>query len=328
MDFKYQVLALVLALGLDLALADPYSWPHPVKAMGRLIDIYTKKSGVFDKDKKAQLTHSIRLTSNMVTLAILVPWVILTIGKKINFYLYFALYTYLIYTCISLRGMAKEAKKVLRETDKGLDEGRRQVAMIVGRSTDSLSQEEIYKATIESTAESTADGVIAPLFYILLLGSWGPIGGMVYKVVNTMDSMVAYRTAKFINYGRYPAILDDILNFIPARITGFFLLLAGFLLGLDVKKGIRILKRDRKAHLSPNSAYPEAVVAGLLGISLGGGHYYKGVFIDKPTIGDETKKTSRKDVDLTIRLLYLSSFLFLGLGLGISLLIRKLVIGF
>lgn len=196
---------------------------------------------------------------------------------------------------------------VAKATDKGLDEARKRLSYIVGRDTRQLSEESIIKATIETVAENTSDGVIGPLFYIVI---FGPPGGLVYKFINTMDSMLGYMNERYMYLGYFPAKVDDLLNLIPARITGL-LMNIGSLARFDIKNGLRIMKRDNKNHKSPNSGYPESSVAGLLGIQLGGGNYYHGQYVDKPFIGDTVNTINKEQIKYTIEIMYRTELAFL-----------------
>ena len=170
----------------------------------------------------------------------------------------------------------------------------------------SLNKEGIIKAVVETIAENMADGVIAPLFYAGIFGA--PLA-FAYKAVNTLDSMFGYKNDKYIDFGYFPAKLDDVFNYIPARITGILIVIASIILRYDYKNSFKIYKRDRYNHTSPNSAHPEAAMAGALGVQLGGANYYFGKLVEKPTIGDKLKEINIKDVYKTVKVLYLSSFL-------------------
>src|SRR5690606_5663109 len=199
---------------------------------------------------------------------------------------------YLIYTCIAARSLNKEAMKVYYAFDKGIEEARYKLSFIVGRDTQNLAEGEVIRADVETVAENTSDGVIAPLFYIMLLGA---PGGIMYKMVNTMDSMLGYKNEKYKDLGYFPAKIDDAFNFIPARLTGVLMCLSS-ILRFDVRSGIKIMMRDGKRHTSPNAGIPEAAVAGLLNIQLGGNNYYFGKLVEKPTIGDKIRNIERDDI--------------------------------
>ena len=194
---------------------------------------------------------------------------------------------------LATKSLRTESMKVVRALESGtLDDGRKAVSMIVGRDTAQLSEEEVLNAAVETVAENAADGILAPLIWAAVLG---PVGGMCYKAVNTMDSMVGYKNDRYLYFGRTAAKLDDVCNFLPARISGLLMCLAACF-GFDAKGAWRIFRRDRKNHLSPNSAQTEAACAGALGLQLGGAHLYFGKMVEKPTIGDASRSVTRADV--------------------------------
>ena len=209
---------------------------------------------------------------------------------------------------IAVTCMAKEARGVGKALEKGLPEARKQIARIVGRDTQNLSGEEIIKATVETVAENTTDGVISPLFWALLGGPvllWG------FKAANTLDSMVGYMDEKYRDIGWSSAKLDDILNYIPARLTALLMILAAFLTGMDGPNAFRIVRRDHANHKSPNCAWSEAAAAGAMHIQLGGTHEYFGKPVEKPTIGDADRPAEREDIRRANRLLYVTSGLMI-----------------
>lgn len=300
------MLNIFLAVLLDLIIGDPYSFPHPVKLMGNIINLEEKLIRRFFKSKKHLKIAGLFVVVINIFLAFLIPFLLLNMLKD-NKLLYNIISIYLIYTCIAARCLSDEAIKVSNALDMGIEEGRNRLSYIVGRDTKNLNEEEIIKATIETVAENTSDGVIAPLFYIMLLGV---PGGLVYKFVNTMDSMLGYLNEKYIDLGYFPAKIDDLFNLIPARLTAILMNISSF--GrFNTKEGFRIMIRDRKNHKSPNSGYPESSVAGLLGIQLGGSNYYHGMLVEKPTIGDDNSKINKKHIENTIEIIYRSLILFL-----------------
>lgn len=314
------VIMVALAFGLDLLLGDPHSWPHPIKAIGHLIAWLTKKFNqpAFSTSRRKQL--------GVLTWLITVGGAGLIIAgimwlAAINDYLYMAVGTYLCYTCLSARQLAIETEKIMKSLQNNdLQMARHQVGMIVGRDTDSLSAEKVTKAAIETVAENTSDGVIAPLFYLVI---GGPVLGMMYKAINTLDSMIGYRNEKYRAFGEFSAKVDDIANYLPARITWLLLIISSWLLHDDTKEAIAVGERDCEKHLSPNSAFSEAVVAGALHLQLGGPHYYFGQLVRKPYIGnDHLVIAANWHLRRTITMLYMSSVI----GLITFELIRLLVI--
>lgn len=313
-----QILIMVVAgFWLDLLLGDPHSWPHPVKVMGRLIYYLTNKFNhpVYSSHQKRWLG--------------LMTWII-TVGLSgiiIYFILYFCRFnqllyllvgTYFSYTCISTQQLAIEARKIIKLLQKkDLALARQQLAMIVGRDTKNLNREEILKATIETVAENTSDGVIAPLCYLML---GGPTLGIIYKSINTLDSMIGYNNEKYRDFGRFAAKCDDLVNYLPARITWLLLIISGWILQGDVHEAWLVGKRDCKKHLSPNSAFPESVVAGMLHLQLGGPHYYFGKLVNKPYIGDDFQvMVNVNHLKKTITMLYVTAIIALIILAGLRL---------
>ncbi|MBC1548883.1 cobalamin biosynthesis protein [Listeria sp. FSL L7-1434] len=289
---------------LDCLLGDPYSWPHPIKAIGNWIHFLTTVLRKIFHGKGLYFAGGLLFVLTVGATGI-ASWLVLYLSAKIAFWLYGAVFIYLGYTTLAMTCLAKEARKIARTlADGDLAAARVQVGMIVGRDTDKLSAEEISKATIETVAENTADGVIAPLFYLFI---GGPVLALMYKAVNTLDSMVGYKNEKYRAIGFVSAKMDDIANFIPARLSWLFLVIASFILRYDGRAAWVIGLRDRKNHTSPNCAYPEGAVAGALGITLGGTHEYFGETVVKPTIGSGTKPVTQTEISQTIYLLYAAS---------------------
>ncbi|OOM80418.1 adenosylcobinamide-phosphate synthase CbiB [Clostridium sp. BL-8] len=290
---------------LDLIIGDPNNPLHPVRGIGYL----TKRlEMIFRKIFKKQLKLA-GLITWILTIAITfaVTLGISVISKKINIYFGIIVEGILIYFCISSKALVVEGYKVIKFLLKDDIVGaRKQLSFIVGRDTGSLDKEGIIRAVVETIAENMADGVIAPLFYAGIFGA--PLA-FAYKAVNTMDSMFGYKNDEYMEFGYFPAKLDDIFNYIPARITGILIVISAAILRYDYKNSYRIFKRDRYNHTSPNSAHPEAAMAGALGVQLGGANYYFGKLVEKPTIGDKIKEINIDHVSKTSKVLYLSSFI-------------------
>ncbi|MGT2933997.1 adenosylcobinamide-phosphate synthase CbiB [Streptococcus catagoni] len=304
------LIAILLALLLDWTIGDPYSWPHPIKAIGSYINFFLQLK---DKFLFSDYLFGALLWLSTISLSLGLTAGLLWFSSTIHWLFYWLIWIYLAYACLATKSLAHEARKVYEKlTTASLDEARDQVGMIVGRQTSELSEEEITKATIETVAENTSDGVIGPLL-CLFLG--GPLLAIFYKAVNTLDSMVGYKTKKYFKIGYVSAKIDDLVNLIPARLTWLSLLVASYMLELDGVCALRIGIRDRYQHASPNSAFPESVVAGALGIQLGGGHYYHGEFLDKPKIGDNRRKACPEDIKSCLSLLYMSTMIALILGI-------------
>lgn len=296
------IIAIFSAVLLDWLLGDPYSWPHPVKLIGHLISLQLRWQA---KTSRGKYLFGGLLWLVTVGVTAVLTDLLLYLGARLSPVIYWGLWIYLAYTCLSAKCLAFEAQKVYHTLKTGsLEEARHQVSMIVGRDTKELSREEICKATIETVAENTSDGVVGPLL-CLFIG--GPTLAMAYKAINTLDSMVGYKTEKYRQIGFVSAKMDDLANLLPARLTWICLMLASHVLLLDSRAACWIGYRDRYQHASPNSAFSEAVVAGALGIQLGGAHLYHGEWIDKPTIGDANRKPVFEDIQSTIHLLYMST---------------------
>lgn len=297
---------LLIALAIDLLIGDPEFIYHPVEFMGSII----KKQELFIRKKVSKkyykLSGLIISIMNIIISYFLVFNILFILNKNSNNIIYNMLEIYLIYSCIATRQLSKEANKIYKLLlSSSIPEARRKLNYIVGRDTLNLEEEDIIKATVETVAENTSDGVIAPLFYIMILGA---PGGVAYKFINTMDSMLGYKNDRYIDLGKYPALIDDLFNLIPSRLTSICMLMLGGLF-YDFKNGMIITIRDRYNHDSPNSGYPESSVSGLLNIQLGGDAYYNGKRVSKPRIGDDNKNISKDNIKDSIYIMYLSQTL-------------------
>lgn len=291
---------------IDLFLGDPEGWWHPVRAIGRLIELleqFLRKC--FPKTKRGELTAGILLAAAVPAAAWAVSWGILFAAGKLHPALRFVIMCIMSWQILAARSLKTESMKVCRAMEAGdVEAARHAVSMIVGRDTAVLTKEGIIKAAIETVAENTSDGVIAPLCFLLAAG---PVGGFVYKAINTMDSMVGYRNERYLWFGAAAARLDDAANWIPARLTALLMILAAFMLpGFDGRGAWRIWRRDRRCHKSPNSAQGEAACAGALGIRLAGDAWYFGKLQHKPTIGDDSRRVEAGDIRKANRLMYAS----------------------
>ncbi|HDS16265.1 MAG TPA: cobalamin biosynthesis protein CobD [Proteobacteria bacterium] len=302
-------LVLIVAIWADFIFADKiFARFHPVIGIGHLISWLEKILYPTKENHQKELWAGFLLTGIVLALTFAVVWGLIYISRLGGFPVYVTVSCYLLYAGLACGGLAAEAVKVIKALqDQGISEARMALARIVGRQTRQLSEEDIQRAVIETVAENLSDGVIAPLFYFF-------IGGIplvwIYKAINTLDSMVGYKNRRYLYFGRFAARLDDVANFIPARISAMLILLAAFIQGLDWRAGWRILIRDHGAHASPNSAYPEAAMAGVLGLRLGGDNFYHGQLVVKPFIGDDREVVSLLHVRRAIAILYLSSALF------------------
>ncbi len=291
---------------LDIIFGDPYWIPHPIIFIGKSISRLEKLlRGYFDKDRKAKIGGVI-LASVIIAGTYLTTFSILYILRKYSTLLVSGVEIFMIFQILAAKSLAKESRKVYYPLVEGdILKARKFLSYIVGRDTSSLNADEITRATVETVAENSADGIIAPLFYIFIGGA--PLG-MAYKAINTLDSMVGYKNDKYIDFGWASAKIDDLANFVPARLTGILIVLASIVLNVDYKNSFKILLRDRKNHSSPNCAYPEGAVAGALNIQLGGTNIYFGKSVYKPTIGDENRELDFEDINRTIKLMYVASF--------------------
>lgn len=309
-----------LAIGfiLDIIIGDPNNPLHPVRGIGYVASKFEK---IFRSILKKYLKFAGLMTWIFtVALTFMIIFGIVNASKKFNIYFGIILEGILIYFCIASKGLKVEGYKVIKFLlTNDLDGARKQLSFIVGRDTASLDKEGIIKAVIETIAENMADGIIAPLFYGGIFGA--PLA-FAYKAVNTLDSMFGYKNDKYVDFGYFPAKLDDVFNYIPARITGILIVISSAILRYDYKNSFKIYQRDKYNHTSPNSAHPEAAIAGTLGVQLGGSNYYFGKLVEKPTIGDKLKKIDIKDVNKTAKVLYLSSFMGFIIALGF----RELII--
>ena len=311
---KLGIAALIAGYLLDLLLGDPEWLYHPVRLIGKYISFaekHLRKRGGNLRISALILTASTTLLT-MAAVA-LILW-LLKLAGDVPLFIGMAL---LDWMGIAVTCMAKEARGVGRALKLGVGPARKQVARIVGRDTQNLTEEEIIKATVETVAENTTDGVISPILYALIGGPvllWG------YKAVNTLDSMVGYMDEKYRDIGWSSAKLDDVLNYIPARLTALLMAFAAWLTGMDGKNALRIVRRDHANHKSPNSAWSEAAAAGALHIQLGGTHLYFGKPVEKPTIGDEDRPAEEEDIRRVNSLLYVTSFLMILITAAVGLL--------
>lgn len=300
--------AIILGYIIDIVVGDPYWFPHPVRFIGNLISTFEKCIRKFAKTDRALKIGGVFLLVLTVAITGLVMWAILwalSLAGEVYLFVGQVFFSWLI---LSTKCLAYEAKMVYRSFDGGLEAARKRVAYIVGRDTNELTEEEVIKATIETVAENTTDGIISPLIYLLI---GGPVLGMMFKAVSTLDSMVGYKNNKYLYLGWASAKFDDVLNYIPARMTGYIMVLASYICRLDGKSSYKILKRDRRNHKSPNCAWSESAAAGALQIQLGGTHNYFGKSVYKPTIGDDIKHVQKDDILKMNRLMYVTSVLSL-----------------
>ncbi|NCB63016.1 MAG: cobalamin biosynthesis protein CobD [Clostridia bacterium] len=320
MSLTLRLGALLLGFFLDILLGDPHWAPHPVRAIGALISgLERLLRKLFPTPGGGQLAAGFFLVVLTVAIPTALTVALLWLCGQISVWLRFAAETLICYQLLATRALRDESVKVYRALKDGtLDDARRAVAMIVGRDTQRLDEAGVAKAAVETVAENASDGVVAPLIFMALGGA--PLG-MLYKAVNTMDSMVGYKNDKYLYFGRCAAILDDVLNFIPARLAGVLMCAAAGSAGFDGRNAWRIFRRDRKNHKSPNSAHTEAATAGALCIQLAGSSYYFGKLVEKPTIGEALRSVEKEDILRANRLMYATAFLSLILFCGVPLLL-------
>jgi adenosylcobinamide-phosphate synthase len=308
------MIALVIGFILDLIFGDPHWMPHPICLIGNLIAQGEKIIRRFmPKTEKGELAGGILLAILVIAASTAVPWAILWAAGKNHLFLKIGLEALMCYQILSVKALKTESMKVYHElVREDLSGARKMVSMIVGRDTQNLSLEQVTKATVETVAENTSDGTVAPLLFMAIGGA--PLG-FFYKAINTMDSMIGYKNDRYLFFGRFAARLDDAANYIPARISALLMILASFLLKQDGRNAWRIFKRDRYNHASPNSAQTESVCAGALNIQLAGDAYYFGKLYQKKTIGDAVRPIAYGDIPAANRLLYGTAFLTLAVCL-------------
>lgn len=310
--------AIIAGFILDLIFGDPHWLPHPICLIGNLIGFIERNLRPrLEPNKGALLLGGALMVIIVLVISFVVPMAILLAAGMVSPWLAFALETLMCYQIFATKCLRDESMKVYTALhNHDLADARVKLSWIVGRDTQNLDEEEITKGAVETVAENTADGIIAPMFYMFLGGV--PLA-FLYKGINTMDSMVGYKNDKFLYFGRCAAKLDDLANLIPARITGLVMIAAAFLLGLNGPGAWKVFWRDRYNHLSPNSAMTESVTAGALNIQLGGDHFYFGKLVHKDTIGDNIRPVCPEDIKKTNNLLYMTAVLCLLLFSAIYL---------
>lgn len=299
------ILKIWIAYLLDLILGDPYWFPHPVRFIGKYI--------TFIENKIYSLKNK-KVWGGVLAFIVILSTVVLSyyIAKISEFLEIFFLYTTLATKSLGAEGI--KVYKILKSGD--LQKAQKELSYLVSRDTGEMDEVQVVRSTMETIAENSVDGIIAPMFYAFL-GSFILIDGvsmalplaMGYKAVNTLDSMVGYKNDKYIDFGMVSAKVDDFFNFIPARLSGLIIIpIATFLLGMGIKKPLKIFFRDRKNHSSPNSGHPEAVFAGAIGVQFGGKTKYFGKYFEKPTIGDRLKEFQCEDIKKCYKIMFMTSF--------------------
>jgi adenosylcobinamide-phosphate synthase len=307
---KAPMLSIYAAVLLDVFLGDPYWLPHPVRFIGWYIRVFEHWARRVAKAPEALKAAGILLTLSTVILSYGMISVILHLAAGISSILYFIFNIIIMYFCLAAKCLSSEGNKIYNLLMQGdIAAARKQTSMIVGRDTEGLDEKELTRAVIETVSENASDGVIAPLLYMAIGGA--PLA-MAYKAINTLDSMVGYKSEKYLHFGWCSAKLDDLANYLPSRITGGLISLAALLMRLDFINSIKTIKKDSRNHSSPNSGYPEAATAGALGIKLGGTNLYFGKPVYKPTIGDGRRAIEKQDIQRTIMLMIVAYGIALG----------------
>jgi len=306
---------IITAYFLDLIVGDPYWLPHPVRIIGKVIEYLARVLRKNNQNQRAEKIKGIFLTVITVGLSYYIIYFLIYIAGIISPGLKFAFSSFFIFTTLSTKNLGEEAFSVYRALkENNLELARERVSRIVGRDTRDLDENGIVRATVETVAENTVDGIISPLFYAVLGGA--PMA-MAYKAVNTLDSMVGYKNEKYLYFGWFSAKLDDLANYLPARISVLLIPVASLMLRQRGLAALRAIFRDGKKSPSPNAGIPEAGFAGALGIQLGGVNFYQGVEEYRPVLGEKLKRKSSKDILQAIRLSYTVSTLMLLSSLAI-----------
>lgn len=295
---------------LDLIFGDPDNFFHPVKAIGKLISFFDKRLRGRAGPRREKIKGAAAAII-VVGISWMAAYLLLKISSRINFFLEKIIWIYLGYTTLAVKDLRVKAMKVYRSLKVNMTDARKSLADIVGRDTQNLAEKGVITAAVESIAESAADGIVAPLFYLIL---GGPALALAYKAISTLDSMVGYKNDKYLYFGWFSARLDDIANFIPARICGFLTAVSSFILGKGFKSSFRTMLRDGLKHPSPNSGLSEAAFAGSLGIRLGGPSYYQGKLCAKPYLGEEKRAVEPGRIKEALALAFVVSLLMVVLG--------------
>lgn len=317
---NWSLCALVCGFVLDFLLGDPHGLPHPIVGIGKLISALEKLfRRIFPKSPRGERAAGALLWFAVVTISAGIPFALLYVCGKISPWLRLAIESIMCWQVLAAKSLRDESMKVYYVLAAGDLEGARYaVSMIVGRDTERLDAAGIARAAVETVAENTSDGVIAPLLFLAIGGA--PLG-FFYKAVNTMDSMLGYIEPPYRDFGRFAAKADDVANFIPARVSALLMLAAGWLLRLDAKNGLRMFARDRMKHASPNSAQTESVCAGLMGLRLAGDAWYHGVRHEKEYIGDARREIENEDIPRVCRLMYVTAILALAICCAVKFVI-------
>ena len=317
------VIKIWIAYVLDLIFGDPQNIIHPVQVIGKMISSGEKSllEKKYKSDRKYKFFAGMILNITVISLTYGITYLIRRTSE--NSIILTVAEIYLMYTVFSINSLAREGNRVYNILKEGnIERARKDLSYLVSRDTGTMDEKMIIRSTMETISENTVDGIVAPMMYMFLGGL--PLS-MTYKAINTFDSMVGYKNEKYMDFGKFSAKLDDVANFIPARVTGILIVISAMILGYDYKNSLKIFIRDRKNHSSPNSGHAEAGVAGALGVQFGGRVSYFGKEVDKPVIGDKIKDFELEDIKKNIKIMYAASFLslvvFSVISLGICFLI-------
>ena len=311
------VIKIWIAYVLDLIFGDPQNIIHPVQVIGKMISSGEKSllEKKYKSDRKYKFFAGMILNITVISLTYGITYLIRRTSE--NSIILTVAEIYLMYTVFSINSLAREGNRVYNILKEGnIERARKDLSYLVSRDTGTMDEKMIIRSTMETISENTVDGIVAPMMYMFLGGL--PLS-MTYKAINTFDSMVGYKNEKYMDFGKFSAKLDDVANFIPARVTGILIVISAMILGYDYKNSLKIFIRDRKNHSSPNSGHAEAGVAGALGVQFGGRVSYFGKEVDKPVIGDKIKDFELEDIKKNIKIMYAASFLSLVMFSVISL---------
>ena len=303
------VIKIWIAYILDLIFGDPQNIIHPVQIIGKIISLGEKILLKEKSGSRYKFFAGIILNIFVVSITYGLTCLIYKSSKISGVFTLIEIY--LMYTVFSVNSLAREGNRVYNILKEGnIEKARKDLSYLVSRDTETMDEKMIIRSTMETISENTVDGIVAPMFYMFLGGL--PLA-MTYKAINTLDSMVGYKNERYMDFGKFSAKIDDVANFIPARITGFLIVAASMILRYNYKNSLKMFIRDRKNHSSPNSAHAEASVAGALGVQFGGRVSYFGKEADKPTIGDKIKDFELEDIKKNIKIMYITSFLSLAI---------------
>ena len=317
-----RIASIFIGFLLDMLLGDPIFKYHPIRIIGRGISFFENIIRRYAKSDRDKFFGGVLLMILVLSVCFLVSFSIIFVARKINVGASMLIESIIIWFMLAAKSLKAESMAVYEKLKKNdIKAARNAVSMIVGRDTQHLDEKGITKATVETIAENTSDGVIAPLFYMFLFGA---VGGVIYKAVNTMDSMVGYHNERYEYFGKTAAKLDDVFNFIPARISALFMIIASFIIGMDYKNAWKIFKRDRLKHKSPNSAQTESVCAGALKIRLAGDACYFGKLVKKDYIGDEIDDIVSENIIDANKLMYMTTIISLIIFSLIAILVEVL----